>query len=67
MGADALPLSLRNTEGLPGSLNNKAGADFVQKEVIAPRDGGFDALPAGLGYFPQRYVAVKTHGQNTFD
>ena len=47
VGADALPLSLRNTEGAPGSLNNKVGADFVQKEVVAPRDGGFEALPVG--------------------
>lgn len=47
VGADALPLSLRNTEGSPGSLNNRVGADFVQKEVVAPAHGGFEALPPG--------------------
>jgi phosphoacetylglucosamine mutase len=46
-GRELLKLSLRNTEGLPGSLNNKVGADFVQKEKCAPAEGGFASLPPG--------------------
>ena len=44
---DALPLRLRNVEGAPGSLNNRVGADHVQKEKSIPAEGGFDALPPG--------------------
>ena len=44
---DALPLRLRNVEGAPGSLNNRVGADHVQKEKSIPAEGGFETLPPG--------------------
>lgn len=44
---DALPLRLLNVEGAPGSLNNRVGADHVQKEKSIPAEGGFDTLPPG--------------------
>ena len=46
-GDATLPLRLRNVEGAPGSLNNRVGADYVQKEKAVPAEGGFDALPPG--------------------
>lgn len=44
---DALPLRLLNVEGAPGSLNNRVGADHVQKEKSIPAEGGFETLPPG--------------------
>ena len=40
-------LDLRNATRAPGALNDRVGADYVQKERVAPSRGGFDALAPG--------------------
>jgi phosphoacetylglucosamine mutase len=43
----SLALDLRNATRAPGALNDRVGADYVQKERVAPSRGGFDALAPG--------------------